>query len=412
MSVEFERGLVLYRQSRFEQAQTALQQAIAVDPHNAYAHALLALCLSEREQFREAEASARQAVSLDPTLDLAHYARARVAYDRHAYGDATAAIREAIELGPSNPDYRALLAAVCFDQRRWQDALNAAEEGLRLDAEHGGCANLRAMALVKLGRRREAGATIDAALARDPENATTHANRGWTLLEQHDPARALEHFREALRLDPTNDWARQGIVEGLKSRNPIYAVMLRYFLWMSKRTRGEQWGVLLLGVFGFRALANAAEASPWLAPWVLPLLILYVAFVLLTWTAEPLFNLVLRLDRFGRLALSEEQTVESNIVGALVVVSLASLGAHFVAASDSRLLLAAILFGSLIIPVAATFRCQRGWPRTTMGAFTAAVALAGVAGLALDEGLLMGALLGVLLSMWVGNWLIGQQPRR
>ena len=49
-----------------------------------------------------------------------------------------------------------------------------------------------------------------------------------------------------------------------------------------------------------------------LAPWLLPLRVLYVAFVVLTWTAEPLFNLLLRLDpvwfrgeneRLARLAI-------------------------------------------------------------------------------------------------------------
>lgn len=222
-----------------------------------------------------------------------------------------------------------------FDQRRWQDALDAAEEGLRLDPEHAGCANLRAMALVKLGRRGEAGATIDSALAKDPENATTHANRGWTLLEQRDPARALEHFRESLRLDPDNAWARQGIVEALKARNPVYAVMLRYFLWMSKLSRRAQWGVILGGYVGNRLLAGAAAANPEIAPLVLPLRILYVAFVLLTWTAQPLFNLVLRLDRFGRLALSDEEIVESNSIGAVILLGLLSLGACIVAGSTA-----------------------------------------------------------------------------
>jgi tetratricopeptide (TPR) repeat protein len=79
-----------------------------------------------------------------------------------------------------------LLAAIRFDQRRWQDALTAAEQGLQNNSGHVGCTNLRAMALVKLGRRQEAGASIDVALAKNPENAITQANQGWTLLEKGD----------------------------------------------------------------------------------------------------------------------------------------------------------------------------------------------------------------------------------
>src|SRR5206468_3894993 len=147
----------------------------------------------------------------------------------------------------------------------------AAEQGLQLDPEHVGCANLRAMAMVKLGRKAEAGATIDAALAKNPDNALTHANQGWTLLEKGDAKKALEHFCEALRLDPENAWARHGIVEALKARNLIYAVMLKYFLWMSKLSRQAQWAIILIGYFGNQMLGSMARTNPRLAPWVLPL---------------------------------------------------------------------------------------------------------------------------------------------
>ena len=90
------------------------------------------------------------------------------------------------------------------------------------------------MALTHLGRRGEAGTAIDTALARDPKNALTHANRGWTLLHGGDHARALEHFREALRLDPELAWARRGIVETLSARGPVIRLLLRYFLWMQR----------------------------------------------------------------------------------------------------------------------------------------------------------------------------------
>jgi len=110
-----------------------------------------------------------------------------------------------------------------------------------LDPEHAGCLNLRAMAEVKLGRKAQAAATIEAALARDPENAGTHANRGWTYLEESDPGRALEHFREALRLDPENEWAREGMVEALKARHGVYRLVLRCFLWMQKLGESARW---------------------------------------------------------------------------------------------------------------------------------------------------------------------------
>ena len=98
------------------------------------------------------------------------------------------------------------------------------------------------MALVQLGRKDEAQQTLGSALANDPENALTHANQGWALLHRGDHAKALEHFREALRIDPELDWARAGIVEALKARHLIYRVMLRFFLWMGRQSQGRAVG--------------------------------------------------------------------------------------------------------------------------------------------------------------------------
>src|SRR5262249_19742642 len=156
------------------------------------------------------------------------------------------------------------------------------------------CNNLRAMALVKLGRPAEAGATIDAALARDPENALSHANQGWAYLERNEPAKALEHFREALRLDPTSAWARMGVLSALKARNPVYRVMLQFFLWTAKLSRQAQWALLLSFILGQSLLRSIGQSYPALAPVVYPIGLAIFGFLVMTWIADPLFNLLLR----------------------------------------------------------------------------------------------------------------------
>ncbi len=323
-----------------------------------------------------------------------------------------------------------MLSQIRLDQRNWPAALDAAERGLQFDPGHVSCTNLRAIALVKLGRKAEAGATIDAALARNPADAITHANQGWTYLEQSDPRKALEHFREALRLDPTNEWARAGIVEALKARNIIYGLLLRYFLWMAKLPTGVQWGVIIGGYFLNRALISAAQANPDLAPWLLPFRIVYLVIVLLTWTADPLFNLLLRVNKFGRLALSEEQSTASSWFAAAVFPALASLALCFVFGFNSIFLIAALVFGALMIPVAGMFRASIGWPRTLLMCYTAGLAVAGLAALCffglagwqggkqgrewldLGKGTLGLFITGSIIFMWGANVIIPIRPKR
>ena len=423
MNPHVERARLLLQQSRHELAETELRQALGAAPDDAEAHALLALCLAEREQFAEATTEAEQAIHLQPDYAFAHYVHAQVFYDRNRFSEALSALNEGIRLDPENATYFALLANIHLQERRWQDCLAAAEQGLQFDSEHVACTNLRAMAMVKLGRRAEAGKTIDAALAKQPENAFTHANQGWTLLEKGDPKKALEHFREALRLDPQNEWARRGIIEALKARHFIYAVMLKYFLWMARLSRRAQWGIMLAGYFGNQMLGAVAHNNPTLAPWILPVRILYIIFALLTWLAYPLFNLLLRTNRFGRLALLPEQLTASNWFGACLLLALAGLAGCAIYGLNGPWLLIALVFGLLLLPLTSVFRCSPGWPRIIMATVTGLILLAGltaVAGLVFPETLtpdtgkdLLGFfVIGIMGSTWLAYFLVAQRPKR
>jgi tetratricopeptide (TPR) repeat protein len=403
-------------------AERELRGALGGDPHDPAAHALLGLCLVQRRQFEEATREAGEGIRLAPGWAFPHYVMALVLADRNQLQAAEQAAQEAIRLDPANANYLAALARVRLARLDWRGALDAAEQALARDPEHVESANLRAYALVQLGRRDEAGQAIDSALARDPENAFTHANNGWARLHAGDHRAAREHFREALRLDPELDWARQGMIESLKAGNPLYGLMLRYFLWVGRLSRRAQWTVVLGGYFGFRLLGGLAADVPASRLVVVPLLVGYALFVLLTWIANPLFNLLLRLSRFGRLLLDREQLLASNIVGACLLGALLA-GLAGLVAGNGWLLLAAASLGLLTIPVSAVFACDQGWPRVTMATYAAFVAVLAVAGTVLvavgGESLrgfgglaLVFALLGALLATWAGNLLMARQVRR
>lgn len=426
MSVSLQRALLLLEQSRHDLAEQELRRYVAAEPNDPLAHALLGLCLAERKAFKEATEAAQTAVRLAPDLALAHRAVASILNDRQHHDEASRAIEEAIRLDPEDAASFSLLAQIRLNQRRWRDALAAAEQGLALDPEHVDCTNLRAIALVQLGRKAEAGETIEAALAREPENAVTHANQGWTSLHEDDHTRALEHFREALRLDPQLEWARSGLVEALKARYPLYGLLLRYTLWMSRLSRRTQWGVLIAGYLGVRFLRGLAATSPALALVIYPLIVVYALFAFLTWTAEPLFNLLLRLNRFGRYALSPDEVVASNWVGACLLAA-AGAGVGYAVTQNGALLFAAFITGLLVILVAGTFHCSPGWPRKVMGAYTGAVALALLVGSGLllmappgqEEAALTGAgyaffaiaAVGAFAGTWLGNFLTTVRPK-
>jgi tetratricopeptide (TPR) repeat protein len=426
MDANWQRAMLLYQQRRYEQAIGELQLQLGQNSADFLTHGLLALCYNAEEKYDPATDHAQQAIHLGPDQAFGYYALARVMTDRHRLPEALAAVQEAIRLEPQNAHYFAVLASIHLQQHQWKEALEAANQGLQIDPEESDCTNLRAQAQVKLGDRAGASATIDKALQRRPDDAYAHANQGWALLEAGQPKQAMEHFREALRLKPDLDWARAGIVEALKARNIVYRVLLGYFLWMAKLSPQVQWGVVIGLLVAQRLLRAAAEANPSIAPFVQPLLLLYLLFVVMTWIAYPLFNLMLRFDRFGRHVLNKDQTSGANALAVCIVAALAFVIAAF-ATGIEECWLAAIVCGLLSAPVTSIYRCDPGWPRRTMAIYTAALLVVGLLGSIpaalvpvalqpiLDPVVAFGFILfliGIFVSQFLANYLVSVTPKR
>ncbi len=282
-------------------------------------HATLAVAMLGQDKTQGALEEVRTAITHGPDVGFCHYVHAVVLRHLKRYTEALDSIGEAIRLTPGDADYWALLAGLHTAQEKWTDALQAADMGLQFDPSHEGCVNLRAMALVRLNRRDEAGQAVEGALQRDPDSAISHANMGWTLLHQNNPAKAMEHFREALRLEPTMEWARRGVVEALKARNFIYRAFLVYMLWLSRLDARVRWGVVI-GLVVLMQVISRVPTQGALAVGAMVLMLAYFAFVLTLWTAEPLFNLLLRLDRTGRLVLSKEERQDTNWIALALVL--------------------------------------------------------------------------------------------
>ncbi len=376
MNPHVQRARMLVSQSRFELAEQELRQALTQEPNNAEVHSILAICLCEREQYEEAKDEADHAIHLAPDQPFPYYVNALVLYQCNRFGEAQEAMDVAVELDPFEADFFALRSQIYYARKNWKDTLAAAEEGLELDPENIDCANLKAMALVKLGNRESAGDAVAAALMRDPENAITHANQGWTLIEKGDYKKAMEHFREALRIQPEMEWARQGILEAMRAKYFLYRIVLGFFLWMSKFTSRSQWLVLIGMYLGFRFLSRLASNNPQWSVWIMPVLVLYVAFALMTWLAGPLFNLVLRLNRFGRLALSREEIVTANWVGLCVLGALTCLGFYF-GNGDPSALIGALACVFVIPPLSRIYDCVSGQPRIACIMITVGMATIG-----------------------------------
>jgi hypothetical protein len=98
-------------------------------------------------------------------------------------------------------------------------------------------------------------------------------------------------------------------------------------------------------------LRGIASSNPSFAPYIWPVLAVYIAFALLTWIGVPLANLLLRLSRYGRYALSRHQRIGSNFFG-LHLLLLALCAGMFFWRGGELWATAALVAALMVLPVA------------------------------------------------------------
>jgi tetratricopeptide (TPR) repeat protein len=143
-------------------------------------------------------------------------------------------------------------------------------------------------------------------LSLQPENPTTHASKGWILVNQGKAKEAIERFRESLRMNPHSEWAYAGVVQAMKARNPIYYMLLCGSLSMSESSRGFR-----------RTLYMICMVIPPLR--ALPLLIMFITFI-----TDTAFTTLLRLDPLGRTVL-QDKTRKANNYALIAIAGMIAL---------------------------------------------------------------------------------------
>jgi len=322
MDLEIEKAKLLLEKGRNTEAKKAAQKAIANNPENFMGYLILAASEINLDEYKIALEHATEAVKLKPDYSFSYLILGRALFYNKKLREAQAAIRTGLNIEPYESGFYRLKSQIAFYEEHWEMALKEAEAGLEIEPEDMGLLNLRTRALVKLNRQSQASETIDFALHNAPENSYSHANKGWVEVEQDKYDSAIGSFKEALRLNPTNEYARSGLKEAIKGKNILYRGVLKYFLWMNKLTEQYRWGVIIGAYALYRILGNVAENLPSLRIFIYPVLGLYILFVFSSWIGKPVANFFLRFHPLGKIALDDDEKLASNLVGTVLVLAI------------------------------------------------------------------------------------------
>ncbi|AXG74583.1 hypothetical protein DVK85_10190 [Flavobacterium arcticum] len=348
------RARVLINQDRYDEAEKIIGELMSIHPNNDYLLYLLSEINLQKEDYVKAEELIDSAIALSPEESDHFYFKARLYLLKENKVEAERYIKEAIAIYPYEAAYFAFWAHIKLFNKEYEESLNIANQALAIDSTNIFALNTRSTALLKLGRKEESYNTVAEALNEDPNNAYTHANHGWGLLEKGDVKSALNHFSESLKNDPNSPHAQAGMIEALKARFMVYRWFLKYSFWIGNMTSKYQWLFILGFYFGTKLLRGIAKSNAALAPFLYPIIGLLFIIAISTWIINPIGNLLLLLNPFGKHLLNKEEKISSYATGICLLTALLSGVSYYSIGNEGFITLAVVSF-TMMIPFSSMF---------------------------------------------------------
>jgi tetratricopeptide (TPR) repeat protein len=301
---------------RHEEAVALLHSHLAQNPEDPSAFLELAINRMEIEGAKTlALEDARRATGLLPgeSFPLALQSRILSSLDREK--EALPLAESAIALDPEEPySWNSKSLALC-GLHRWSDAEQSARQALALNPDDETASNLLAHTLRLQKKLNESESESRRRLARNPENAFSFANSGWAALQRGQVKDAENLFREALRIDPAMNYAKEGLKESFRARSAFYRLFLRWVFFIQQFSQKNRMAIIIGLIFGFKIVkALAAAVHPVL---VIPVVILYYAFLFGTWLSNGLASFLILKDPVARMSLDRGEKLEGIAVGTL-----------------------------------------------------------------------------------------------
>ena len=198
----YEHGTSLQKLGRYDDAVTAFDAAIALNPAFAEAHNSRGIALASLGRYQEALIGFDHALRLNPNYAECHNNRGIVLQELSRLDAALTSFTRAIALKPDDARAHNNRGTVLSDLRRSSEALASYEKAVVIEPAYAEAFYNRGMALHDVARFDEALASFDRAIGLRPNYAEAHHNRGAVLQDLLRLDEAIAGYAAAIRLQP------------------------------------------------------------------------------------------------------------------------------------------------------------------------------------------------------------------
>jgi len=398
-----QRVQLLLSQGRMDEAEKQLGALLQDDPSSELGRYMMAYVLFFKGSSRESEQILLQLQSEDPENTGYLALLAEINLKEEEYKEAEYKTDQLLEMNPDEVQFHNLKSRLKFAQRYYDGALRYANSALSIDPENIEALNQKAFLAGMLGDKNVANNAVLEALEMNPEDPYTIANHGHQLLADGKVKEALERLSEALRLNPTNSLARYAMQEALKSKFWPYRMFYKYMHFMARLTAKGSWTVIIGAYIIYQLILYIGRTNEALTPFLMPLAYILVGFFLLSWIINPLMNLYLLTNNYGRLLLDSEEKKMAKLTGlSLILAALSFCIGYFW--NFEIFLFAALFFVAMMIPLGSFLVPYNKSSKQKLMYLTGAIFLFGIAGIVLNIIMLLNiAFIGIFFYQFAVN---------
>ena len=193
-----------YGQGQLDEAISAYEQAVAINPDDTAARIRLAAFLNLRQRSAESLKQAQEAILLEPSNPLVLATLCQALGEEGHYAEAFDACECAIELDPEYAEAYAYLAKVYVDTGDWIPARQYAQQAVDLNYQSMDAHYNQGYVLEAQGRYRQAVEAYENAIILHPKLAPLYISAGQNHRVLGQFTEAVDRFEKATRLDPAS----------------------------------------------------------------------------------------------------------------------------------------------------------------------------------------------------------------
>ncbi len=325
MSGNVQRGEQLYELGRYKEALHYYGKQLGTDPDDWHTITMVAFCEAHLGRHDKALKSARSAVSLAPEDSYPHYVMGIVCSMAGNPQGAIVCLKLALKYDADSHLVVSALASCYAQAGNWNYAMIAAEKALSMNPVDEQAMAIRAHALAILGKPAEATDEGLATLALNPESADALATNGHVALHIGRHREAIQFFEGALRAEPHNEYAREGMFQALRYLFPPFRWYSLLSLRLDSVFAGCSFGVLMMGIVTSAMLYGVYKYAPEVLLLLLVVAVPSVLFLFFYVLGPIVVDFLLLFHPYARKFYDRSKRDRSILVGALLTLSFVGL---------------------------------------------------------------------------------------